>query len=162
MEEIIGDYKKFLEKVFANLDGAGVDVSSFPCDHIGFRASSEENYEEMKQKLKTLGKIIGEVTVSGRSVMVMKLEKPIIYKGYNIPCIEVLAPKEGFDYGVGLEHAEFVIDTSLENFMKKYPQLKFITKSLDRESNPEIGLMFGTTNVKFHNQPVEEVVKINS
>ncbi len=161
IKNTIGEYEKFLDEVFANLEHSKIDVSGYFCDHLGFRASSEEHYHKMKDRMQKLGEILGEVVVSGRGILVVKLENPIQYKNFAIPCVEVLAPKPGFDYGIGLEHVEFVVDMPLKDFMAKYPDIEFITKSLDRQSNPEIGIMFGKANVKFHNLPVEEVVKDN-
>jgi len=39
-----------------------------------------------------------------------------------------------------LEHVKFVIDTGFQEFMKKYENISFDIKSLQKKINPDIGI----------------------
>jgi uncharacterized protein len=142
---------KFLDQIFENLKKAGIDVSGYECDHIGFRSSSLSDYQSTKEEFSKIGRLVGEAEVVGRPVAIFKLNTPIKYQNYVIPVLELLAPKEGDNYQNGPEHLEFVINESFEEFLKKYSGIEFETHRLERKNNPEVKLKFSDkTSVKFH------------
>ena len=145
------NYDAFLDKIFENLDKYKIDVSGYECDHIGVRSASLNDYKNIKQELANVGVMIGEPEVVGRLIAVFKLNRPIKYKNFTIPALELLAPKESDNYQNGPEHLEFVITELFDEFLKKYPDIEFETYRLERKNNPEIKLYFpDKTSVKFH------------
>ncbi|PIP19096.1 hypothetical protein COY23_00120 [bacterium (Candidatus Torokbacteria) CG_4_10_14_0_2_um_filter_35_8] len=158
IDNITGDYKTFLDKVFKNLKDHNIDVSKLELDHLCYRVNSFEKYKEIKNKLASFGTLIAEKIVRGRPIAVFKLNNPLIYKNFSIPYIELPASKQAKNYPEGLEHANFVIDTSFEEFMEKYKSINFEMKVVDRK-DPEISLKFKDCAVKFHLQDIEKIVK---
>jgi len=149
----------FLDKLFSSLAEVHIDVSTFFLDHICYRVETAEEYERYKNMLADYGTLLSETMVSGRLISTYKLHEPIVYKDRRIPLLELPSPKPGKHYSKGLEHAEFVIDTSFENFMAMYPEVQFETKDLKKEINPDIRISFDGYSVKFHQQSLEEVIK---
>lgn len=150
---VIGDYKSFLDKIFLNLEKAGFSENEFrELDHVGYRVENLETYEELKIKFKSYSFDSREVEISGRPITVYKLKSPLEYGKLKIKCLELLAPKATKKYENGLEHAEFVITDTFQEFLKKHENLTFNFDSYSREINPEIKLPFENCSVKFHTQ----------
>lgn len=157
-----------------SLHPSGVDVSKYELDHMCFRVATTEEYNDFMEKLATFGVLLSEVKIGGRKVATFKLNNPHKWKGNSfyatsqfvlgreIPCVELPQPKEKSPYPRGLEHVEFVIDKSFDDFMASYPSLTFDLSGSKKHSNPDIQLKFkGERNVsvKFHHSPLEEVIK---
>jgi predicted metalloenzyme YecM len=158
IESAIGDYKSFLNKVFKHLIEAGFGLDEFKeLDHIAYRVKSNKKYEEMKNKLKDFYSDFSEVQISGRPILVCKLKDQFIYNQYEIKCLELLAPKAGKQYQNGLEHAEFVTKTTLEEFLEMHKDVEFKMDAYEREINPEIKLIFSDCSIKFHTQSLLEI-----
>jgi len=160
IKNTIGDYKKFLDDVYTNIKGVGIDVSDFPIDHIAYRTTTKERYEAIRDELQKFGTILSEIIIRERPVAIFKLNDPLEYKGMKIPFFEILAPAQGDTfYTEGLEHAEFVVSNPLSEMTKKYPSIDFYFH--DNEINPELILKFPIqANVKFHELPIDEVIKL--
>lgn len=159
LKNIIGDYKAFLDKVFQRVEEIGIDVHSFYIDHLCYRVETIEKYEELKNSLLGLGSQISENIINGRPISIFKLNQPIIYKNLVIPCVELPAPKPTIHYKEGLEHVEFVVDQSIDNFMKLYSGVEFILRDLNLPNNSTIVLEFEDCAIKFHEKGIEEVVE---
>jgi len=160
IENTIGDYKKFLDDVYTNIKGLGINVSDFPIDHIAYRTTTKEKYEAIRHELSKFGTMISEIIIRERPVAIFKLDDPLDYKGMKISFFEILAPAKGDTfYTEGLEHAEFVVNNPLLEMINKYPSIDFyFNKS---EINPELILRFPIqANVKFHELPIDEVIKL--
>lgn len=154
------DYKSFLEQIFHKLDNLDVDVSNLYLDHIGYQSSSKEDYEICKRELLMAGKEMSEAVVGGRRVEIIKLNNPIEYNERVIPVIEVIEPKEGQVCPSALEHIEFVLDSSFEEFVHKYSKINWNTSKIDQPVFPMITLDLGDNiQVKFHLKPVLEIVE---
>ena len=160
IENTIGDYNNFLDDVYTNIKGVGIDVSDFPIDHIAYRTTTKERYESIRNELHKFGTILSEIIIRERPVAIFKLNNPLDYKGMKISFFEILAPAQGDTfYTEGLEHAEFVVNSPLSEIINKYPLIDFyFNKS---EINPELILRFPIqANVKFHEIPIDEVIKL--
>lgn len=96
--------------------------------------------------------------IAGRPIATYKLHEPIIYRKREIPCVEIPAPKVGSPYPSGWEHAEFVIEGTLEDFMSRYPHIRWKTDSIHKPINPEIARIYGGFSVKFHTHDLEYVI----
>jgi len=160
IENAIGDYKKFLDNVYININGLGINVSDFPIDHIAYRTTTKERYEAMRHKLSKFGTMISEIIIRERPVAIFKLDDSLDYKGMKISFFEILAPAQGDTfYTEGLEHAEFVVSNPLSEMINKYPSINFYFN--DNEINPELILRFPIqANAKFHEMPIDEVIKL--
>ena len=158
IQSIIGDYETFLDKVFDNLEKVGVALDEFEeLDHIAYRTESIERYEELKQILIELSEAYSDKIFNGRPILICRLKEPLVYGKFTIEGLEVPAPKEDNKYEEGLEHAEFVIGTTLEEFREKHGEIAFNLKAYDREENPELVIDFENCSAKFHTQSLLKV-----
>lgn len=158
IKTIIGDYELFLDKIFLNIKGAGFDLADFSeLDHIAFRTETIERYEEVKKDVIPFTDSWTESMFNTRLITILKMTEPFQGNGFIVPALELLAPKEGKPFKGGLEHAEFVINMSFDDFLKKYQKIKFNFAYFDREVNRELLLSFSDCGVKFHEQGVLEV-----
>lgn len=157
---MIEQVESFLDKVFKQIEKANIELKHWEIDHICYRTTSEKNYIESKNYFSTLGELLIESEVGGRQIATYKLENPIKYKSYNIPLVEVPAPKAGKITPEGFEHIEIVIDCSFDEILNQYPQCRFDKKGMDKNLNPELEIEFTDCAIKFHHKSLEEVIKI--
>lgn len=154
------DSKDFLDSLFHKLNVLGVSLQHFEIDHLCYRTSSNQNYEDIKSKFSSLGELLIESEVGGRPIATYKLNGPIKYKDYVIDLVEVPAPKPGRQTQEGLEHIEVIIDESFENFILKYPEIDFNKKALSKDFNPELEIELDNCAVKFHHKSLEHIINI--
>lgn len=163
MKEIIGDYESFVTNVNRGLEESGIDRSRLAMmDHICYRVETTERYDEMVQKLSEVATLLGETEISGRLIATFECDEPLQAGGWQIPCIELPQPKEGAPYPEGLEHVELVTIRSLEQFEAQHSDLPFDHKGMYKKINPELGLKHAGISVKFHEQPLGAVVRIEN
>ncbi|MFH1457496.1 MAG: VOC family protein [Patescibacteria group bacterium] len=158
IKQIIGDYKKFLNKIFDYIKKLKIDVSNYELDHMCFRVENKKQYDSIKKEMQNFGQLISEKNIRNRTIVVFKLNKALVYKHFNISYIEIPAPSEHKNYKRGLQHIEFVINTSKKIFIKKHPQLNFEQEKLSGRKEPELKLKFGELAVKFHLKNVAEEI----
>lgn len=151
LKAVIGNYNIFLEQILQETREAGFDLSDFvQLDHMCYRVSSLEQYDEKKALLLNLGSLLGENMVNGRPIAVFRLYQPVICDGWRIDAVELPAPKSGEDTREGLEHVEFVLYDDKDVFLQKYAGKDFILRAADRGVNPEIGFKLPSYTIKFH------------
>lgn len=161
MHKIIGDYQSFISSINYELDNASIDTRDLAMlDHLCYRVETQDRYDELKQRLSDHDEYLGEATVGGRQISTFEFTDPLEAGGWRIPYLELPEPKAGSPYKEGLEHAEFVVIGGLSRFLHKYDRLTFETKALTKKINPEIGLKLGTVSVKFHEQPLGSIVRL--
>lgn len=151
---------RFLDSIFAILHQNRIDLENLEIDHLCYRTSSEENYNEMKEVFSKIGKCLIESNVNGRLIATYKLSEPIHFKEYIIDLVEVPAPKIGKITTEGFEHIEVVTTQNFDDLIKKYSHLNIETKGLAKSFNPELEINFGDMAIKFHNQSLESVINI--
>jgi len=115
-----------------------------------YRVPTLEKYHAKRKELLSVGKLLGEVQVNGRPITTFRLHTPVRYDEWRIDAIELPAPREGVETEEGLEHVEFVLFDSLEDFLKKYSDKQFNMDAADRGINPEIAFKLPSCTVKFH------------
>lgn len=147
----------FLEQLFEEIKVSGLDLSTQMLDHICYRTTSHQNYQQTKELFEDVGILLIESEIGGRPIATYKLHKPICFNGRAIRVVEVPAPKEGAPYKEGFEHAEFVIDEYFDSFISKYPHLEF-KKPSAKKLNSELNLKRNQVNLKFHYLPLESVI----
>jgi predicted metalloenzyme YecM len=161
LDEIFWDTDIFFSRIFKVLDTIGIDVSQFELDHFCYRVETIERYEELKKLFEEHWKLLSEKEINGRSICSYKLSKPIVYGERKIFVVELPSPKEWSPYKEWLEHVEFVIDCSFEEFMNQYKNIDFDfdIKAINKEINPDIGIEHEWVRVKFHHNTLEYVIK---
>ena len=135
------------------------DVSKLELDHFGYQASSAQDYENLKDQSLTLGQLISENIVSGRRVGIFKFIEPLKYENYRILGFELVEPKEGQICESELDHLEFVIPISFDEFLKMHDNAEWDLYAKDREEFPKITLKLNNgKSVKFHTKDIFEEI----
>ncbi|MDO8335894.1 MAG: VOC family protein [Candidatus Saccharibacteria bacterium] len=161
MIEILGDYEAFIAKTSKGLEDSGIQRSELAMmDHICYRVETMDRYKDVFRSLGSLANMIGEVEVAGRPIATFELDEPLSAAGWVVPYLELPAPKDGSPYPEGLEHAELVVIGDVEKFAKRHSDLPFNRKGMGKAINPELGLKIDGLSVKFHEQPLGAVVRI--
>ncbi|MBI5356648.1 VOC family protein [Candidatus Collierbacteria bacterium] len=156
---ILENYETFIKGVLDKLGELKIDVSGLNMDHIGYQASSNEDYDNLKAEFDKLGQFVSEKIVGGRRVGIYKLNNPFHYHQYTNMAIELVAPKEGQVCPSALEHVEFVIG-DFESFMKKYLNISWDISAIGQPDFPMIKLRLDKDiQVKFHLTPVLEIIR---
>ena len=156
--EKLWNYNLFLDKIFENLKNDNIDVADLELDHICYRVDSDEKYGILKNEIEKIGTLLIENIIWARKISTFKLNKAIIYKNRKIYILELPAPKKWSNYENWFEHVEFVIKESFDDFMKKYSNIDFKTKALEKEINPDIKIKYSDFSVKFHHNSLENVI----
>lgn len=161
MKELIGDYEPFVENIGQGLKQVGIDRDELSMmDHICYRVETNGRYYEMLSELAKRAILLGENEISGRMIATFEFHDYLEVDGWRIPYLELPQPKEGSPYPEGLEHAELVVVGSLEAFRARHDELDFDDKGMSKAINPELGLKTAGMSVKFHEQQLGAVVRI--
>lgn len=151
LQQIIGDYQSFLDDIIGRIKNEGFNMADFSqMDHMCYRTTSEQNYQDKKSKLMAVATLLTETEVNGRMICTFRLHKPVVHAGWRVDALELPAPKQGKECAEGLEHVELVLYDDMPTFLAKYEGKPFELQSADRGINPEIGLKLGEYKVKFH------------
>lgn len=161
MKELLGDYEAFITGVSRGLISCGISRDELAMmDHVCYRVKTDERYKELLKTFSSAATLLGVAEVSGRPIATFEFNEYLEVDGWHVSYLELPAPKEGSPYDEGLEHAELVVTGGLERFAAKHRELPFDTKGLAKTINAELGLRVGDLSVKFHEQPLGAVVRI--
>jgi predicted metalloenzyme YecM len=150
---------EFIQQKLDQLSLLNIDVSNLELDHFAFQCSSTQDYENLKPMAQDLGIILSENIVNGRRVGIYKLKKQIVYLNYNIVAFELVEPKENQICESKLDHIEFVLKESFQDFINKYPSVEWDTVAINREEFPKLTLKLEEgTSVKFHLKNIIEEI----
>ncbi len=151
----------FLDRVFEFLALKNVEVKHFDLDHICYRVESIEKYQLIKAKLTSDHQLLKESIINGREIAVFELSQAMKYRQRLIKVLELPAPKKGSLYQEGWEHVEFVIQDRLEKFIETYP-LPFDLKGFSKPLNRDLRLRGNNFSIKFHEQSLKSIIKLES
>lgn len=159
-KDILPGIEPFLSTILSDLDDLGLDVSNYYLDHVCFRTTSLEEYDQLKDSISAIAQLLSEAMIAGRPIASYQLNEAIHFANRKIEVIEIPSPKVGKVVNSGFEHAEFVIDVSFEDFIDRYPNITFDTSSITKRHNPELKVSLGAYTVKFHHKALKEVIAI--
>jgi adenylate cyclase class 2 len=150
---------QFLLKTESILKKHSIKLELKMIDHLCYRVKNYIQYQEMKKTFSQLGEILISSQVGGREITTFRLHRPITYQNIHFDIIELPAPKEGSPYELGFEHAEFVIDSSFDVFLKNHSQLTFDTSAMNKKINPELKIKFSENiSFKLHHRKLVDVI----
>lgn len=145
------------------LAAAGIDRSELAMmDHVCYRVETQERYDEMFERLSQAATLLGVAMVSERNIATFELNEYLHVDGWTVPYLELPEPKTGSPFAEGLEHVELVVIGGLDRFVKRHADLPFETKGMSKDINQELGLKTDLISVKFHEQPLGAVVRIEN
>lgn len=146
---------EFIKSRVEKLTELGVDVSNLELDHFGYQTSSKKDYEKEREDSKKIGELKAESIVGERRVAIYELKCPIQFGNFLLSGFELIEPMPNQKTTSYLEHFEFVIQESFDDFMKKYPNIDWELRAKDRKVFPKIGIIFeDKTRVLFHPQNI--------
>jgi predicted metalloenzyme YecM len=158
----VNDLTKFLDKFTSRVGESNIDVSNYNMDHVAYLASSANDYEEVRDELLSEGSLVHEPIIGGRRVGMIKLNKPIAYKGNNIIALEIVENKPEQVCKSGWEHAEYVVNESFDELMSKYPNLDWDRSSADRDIWAHLKLKLSDSiQLKFHKMNILETIELD-
>lgn len=160
LSEVLGDPHLFLDKLFSMIKDIELKVENYELDHICYRVKTVEEYKIKKNELSLFGNLLVESMVNGRLISTFKLHVPIVYEKRSIFLIELPAPKSSHSYSSGFEHVEFVTKEPLQKIIARYPQYSFESFGIHKKINADITLKLGDYCIRFHNQSLEDVIKL--
>lgn len=155
-------YIRFVFKTIVNTTKTGIlplsqEINGI--DHLGFRCETDEEYADKCRELLQYGHNALEEPVNGRLVSIFGLHRPLEFSDHLIPFYEAIAPKEGSYYSSGLEHVDFIVNGSLENFMTRHANLKFDMAGLAHPLRPSISLALPEgTSAKFAEVSIQVII----
>jgi len=160
IHELIGDPAAFIHSVSDGLTKIGIDRAELALmDHICYRVETRARYLELRDALGSLATLLGESIVANRPIAIYEFTDYPSADGWVVPYLELPAPKEGFFFPEGLEHAELVVVGALDRFAHRHADLPFDTRGMDKLLNPELSYRTSDLAVKFHEQPLGAVVR---
>lgn len=161
MKELLGDYEAFILNISNELPKVGIERKEIAMmDHVCYRVATHTRYKTLLEQFSSQATFLGEAVVSGRNIATFEFEEYLEVDGWIVPYLELPEPKEGSPYPEGLEHAELVVIGGLERFLARHSKLEFDHKGIGKTINPELGLKTTAMSVKFHEQPLGAVVRI--
>ena len=161
MEHILGDWRGFLSQIFASLSALPLSVDKYELDHICYRVDNNVLYEEKKKELSSVADMLHETLIGGRMIATYRLHHPLQYENRQIYLIELPSVKPASPYPTGLEHCEFVIDVSFDEFISSNSHISFDTSAANKHINPDISIALGKAGcVKFHHNNLADVIKM--
>lgn len=157
--------ESFIAATSAGLDEVGIQRQELiQMDHICYRVETNERYDELKSRAQETAELVAENQVNGREISTFEFYEPLQAAGWTVPYLELPAPKPGAAYTEGWEHVECVTSGSLERFWQRHHELPFSGEGMNKLINPElglkVGLRMGMLVVKFHEQPLGAVARI--
>jgi len=149
------DYTSFLDDLTSKLIDLRLDITGAKLDHVAYQTATKEEYDVVKPKFEEFAELIREPLVGGRRVGVFKFKEPQQYKDQIFEAIELIEPKEGQTPKSGLEHAEFLLPVTLEEYIHKYPNINWNTDAINRREFPMLILKLSEEmRVKFPRYPI--------
>jgi predicted metalloenzyme YecM len=139
----------------------GIDRSELSMmDHLCYRVETRDRYQDMLKRCTQVATLVGESDVNGRMIATFEFKDYLHVSGWTVPYLELPEPKNSSPYPEGLEHVELVVVGNLEKFLERHQELPFSYKGIGKSINPEAGLKAEGISVKFHEQQLGAVVRI--
>ncbi len=114
VESLEQDLINFHQKIMQLMALLKIDLSDFSADHIALRVNTKTLAASLTQGLQEKGKLISNNMINGRPIVVIKLDKPLVFGQWPIECVELPYPS-GKSYPVeGWEHVEWVIPSKAQ------------------------------------------------
>ncbi|MCB9080870.1 MAG: VOC family protein [Lewinellaceae bacterium] len=158
--DVLENPRPFLEVMLARLQGDHITVQGLTIDHLCYRVATQERYWALRQQLGAWGNLLAETPVAGRPIATFQLHQPIVFEGFEIPCLELPAPKSGSPYAEGFEHFEMVVDKPLEEWLMQYPTIPFDLSDFNKPLNRDVRIRYPEGSVKFHENSLHYVITV--
>ena len=149
----------FLSELFRDLSEKNIEVKKeWQIDHLCYRVDSLARYQQLKMEFADFAELLIESEVNGRLISTFKLYESIKFRDWSIGVVELPAPKISKPTIEGFEHVEVVVDIPFSEIEAKYSHLRLDRGGLLKTLNPELEIVLGLRNIKFHHMTLEQVI----
>lgn len=156
---ITDNLQTFIDTKLKQLNDLKLDVTSLELDHFGYQTSSKEDYDTKTLEVSEIAERKSENIVGGRRVGIYRLNQPYKYNGFVISGFELVEPREGQVTDSSLDHLEFVLPVSFDDYVASNPQVDWDTTAMSRPEFAKLTVKFEDgTSVKFHLKNIFEEI----
>ncbi len=161
IEDIIGDYKTFFSDLLHRMKKIGIDISGMPMSHLLYRAVTISEYEDLRDRLKSLCSEFVETQFNGRAVSVLGLKEPLhLEEGFKVSVIELPAPRPVHMYPSGLESIGMIVGKALSAFIEQYKNILTGIKDHGEYCQPAFITFDNEKTSKFYDISLNEIVTL--
>ena len=128
---LVQSWDNFVSKINTFMDDLGIPKNGFACDHAAIRVNSILQADTLKNYFEHHGRIISENMINGRPILIIELDKPLLFNQSVVPYVELPYPSAKVYPTEGWEHIELIIPgsaTSIEQLIEytieKMPEIK--------------------------------------
>lgn len=141
--------------IFSLTSQIPLDFSNLELDHFGYQTSSREDYESLKNQLSLTEELVSENIVSDRRVGIFRFRNKYKCLNYDILGFELVEPKKEQFCKSELDHLEFVIPCSFDEFLDQHSELEWDLSAKDRTEFPKISIKCNDgKSIKFHTKNI--------
>ncbi len=161
MNEIIGDYREFFDVLEHGLEDMSVDVSGYNISHLGYKASSIQEYKEVNAALSGYAKATVENVHNGRPIAKILLKEPLILgEDKTVDLLEIMPPKSTPNRVDGLEHIGFVVGKRLDDFKARNEGVIDEIQNQGPFCQPACIILKNGYRAKFYEHSLQKVVEL--
>jgi predicted metalloenzyme YecM len=149
----------FIKQKLDQLQSQNINVLDLELDHFGYQTAFKEDYDTKTKEVNTIAVMKSENIVGGRRVGIYKLNTPYIYENYTVLGFELVEPREGQVCNSQLDHLEFVLKSSFDDYIAKNTTVNWDTTAMTRPEFAKLTVKFEDgTSVKFHLKNIFEEI----
>jgi predicted metalloenzyme YecM len=111
------EYEIFMEEMAKRSKLIGLDIDSFPIDHVCYRAKDIESFNIFLELFKSLSVIYTVKTYHERKFYTFFLKDALTYKNISSYVIEYSEPGGSDTYDNGFQHLELLTNKSYEDIL---------------------------------------------
>jgi predicted metalloenzyme YecM len=156
IDTLIGDFQGFFSDLLTRMKFAGLDITNRPISHLLYRTASIDEYETLRDKLKSYCSGFVETQHKGRAISLQILKEPLMLEdGHHVSAIELPSPKPNKPCDNGLESVGIIMGDELPEFIAQH-----CDALTDIKNQSQLASITFDNNktVKFYMQSLEETV----
>ena len=156
---ITDSLQPFIKNKLEQLQKQNINVSDLELDHFGYQTASKEDYDTKTKDVNTIAIMKSENIVGRRRVGIYKLNNPYIYENYTVLGFELVEPREGQVCSSQLDHLEFVLNCSFDDYIAINTAVNWDTTTMTRPEFAKLTVKFDDgTSIKFHLKNIFEEI----
>jgi predicted metalloenzyme YecM len=165
IEDIIGDYRAFVELQQDRLAKRGIDISPYGLSHLAYRVPEWDLYVQVRGILERHAVANRENVWNGRPISLIVPAAPLeVVDGKVVPLIELIPPVHQRVYKMGLEHLGVVVGEAFDAFVETHKPVLTGQQFQGPSSTPDpVYILFEDfSHVKFYRLSLRESVELGA
>lgn len=155
----IGDYEYFFTDLLNRVKNIGIDVKGFPLSHFTYRTETTEEYNQLREELKSYCDEFVETGFNGRPISILGLRQPLMLEdNFEVKILELAAPRAIHMYPSGLESLGIVIGSDLDEFRLRHHKVITGVKDHGEYCQPAFVTFENDKTFKFYDISLREIV----